>query len=298
MKRVTPIPGFVLLLLLAGCTATQRINQFERFADAGKAYTDAMLALSDEAGKVAVDANSELLLDIREDLGSEDEKTNAYKTHTESLQAFLAELNLLRDHTLLLKRYFDALAGLAASDAPAQVAKNASDVASELQALHSKLAAAKIGDASVSDFMGGAVPLTVAAFQQKALERELRQNAATIERELEVQKAFLQALAEGMRDDLLTIARLRGVHDLARPYIRDARLPASWKKDRQQVLLTSLAVASAENAADAAEELKETFLALVERRVGAAEFDALFDDIDAMLDLIELVHDVSQDAED
>jgi hypothetical protein len=41
MNRILSFSGIVLLLpLVTGCTSTLRINQFERFADAGKSYTD------------------------------------------------------------------------------------------------------------------------------------------------------------------------------------------------------------------------------------------------------------------
>ena len=295
MKRLNLLCAVTAALLVTGCTTT-RISQFDRFAEAGKTYSDAMVALTDEAGKVAVDANSEFLTSIRDDLQSENQRREEYEKHTQSVQELITELNSLREHSLLLRRYFAALADLARAKDETSAAAN--DLAKKLQDLHPRLKAAKIGNASVSEFVGEAAPLVVGSFKQRALERELRNNASLLERELELQKAFLEALSEGLRDDLETIARIRGADEVAKPYIREARLPSSWRKDRQQVLMTSLASASAENAAEAAKKLKETFVALVERRVSPGDFDMLFADIESMIDLIELVSRVTEEKED
>lgn len=294
-NRLTLIPPVLAILALAGCS-TVRVDQFATFADAGKRYGEAMVTLTEEAGEIAIDADSAILIENRDRLPSE-KREETYLAQTRALQGLLAQLDALRRHTRLLERYFDALADLAGSDAPTAIGGETGKLVAALGELHPGLAEASFGDAEVADFIGQAVPLVVAAFKRKALERELRAHSAALERELELQRAVLEALAVDLRADLEAISRVRAHVELARPYVDDKKLPSRWKRDRREVLSTLVSLASADDAAKAARKLKTTFVALVEDRVEPGDFRELFADVHAMIDLVELV-DASRGEED
>jgi hypothetical protein len=284
------LKGFAYLslscLLLQAC-ATYRINQFKTFSEAGKLYTEAMIELTEEVGNVAIDADSAVLMTSRDTLTVE-ERTSLLESHTEEVRKLLTVLHDIREHTLLLKRYFSVLSNLAEPDASAVMREEAIGLTDALLKLSPRLKGATIGEAPVMDFMGGAVPLTVAQFQQAELERELRENAPIVERQLELQHAVLTALAGEMKADLDIVLKQRTYRDIAKPYISEKKLPKNWMKQRREVLSAYVTMASLDNAARAAEDLKKAFVALVERKIDPEDFSELFAEINAMVDIVEL----------
>ncbi len=81
MKRLI----LVLAALVFSSCVTTRVNQFASFAEAGQLYSIAVEGLTQETGKVAIDADSELLLKDR-DLFSTEERGDIYMERTEALK--------------------------------------------------------------------------------------------------------------------------------------------------------------------------------------------------------------------
>ncbi len=277
----------VTVALLSGC-ASKRISQFEQFSTAGGKYSDAIVVLTEEAGKAAIDADSHLLIKDKDKFTKADRRIE-YVKRTKALKELLTEYRKFRKHSELLKHYFAILSRLATSDAPSGIAENTGKLVAELQSISPALKEATIGDASVKDFLTQAVQLSVATFQQQALERELKRNSAVIERELDLQHAFLSALAIELESDLTAIHKTREFVDVAKPYINGGKLSSSWVKNRRELISSVVIMGSVENAKQAAKQLKETFVALVENKMGPDDLEILFQDINAMLDVIELV---------
>ena len=277
---------FVAIALLTSC-ATQRINQFSTFADAGKDYSDAVIVLTDQASRAAIDADSAVLLQARKK--SKEDRIQQIGDHTKSLEDLIKAMRVLREHTLLLKRYFHALGKLAGSDAPSRIGDQATNLVAALQTINPKLKGAKFGNAPVEDFIGQAVPIVVAQFQQKALEDELKKNGKTIERELDLQKAALTALTQGMVEDLKIILKLKRFAAVEKPFVFAPKLPKNWMETRQRVLSGYIALSSAKDAAVASKKLHSTFVALVKNEIEPGDFDNLFADINAIITLTELV---------
>ena len=185
---------------------------------------------------------------------------------------------------------FNVLSSLSRSKASSGIAQEASNLVRDLQTVKSRLGSATLGGKSAQRLVKPGAELLVASFQRRALEKELRANAAMIERQLELQKAVLEALTEGLMADLEVILQDRSYGQVAQPFVSGgSNLPARWKKVRQEVLSSYLVMASAENAARAAAELKEAFIALVENRITADDFGDLFADIERIVELVEFV---------
>ena len=275
-------------MLLPGC-ATQRSEQFETFSKVGMGYADAIVVLTEEAGNVAIDADSQVLIMTKDGFSSAEARKKAYMDHTKALEELLDELRAFHKHTQLLKKYFHSLDKLATSDVASGVSDNTGKLIDGLQAISPSLKEATIGGDPIKTFMTEAVELSISAFQHKALERELQTNAKTIERELELQHAFLSALAIELEADFNVIIKAKTFHEVANPYIAGGKLPRNWLKNRRDLLSSVVMMGSVDNAKEAAKELKNTFVALVGNTIEPEDFDVLFEDVNAMLDLIELI---------
>jgi hypothetical protein len=286
LKRYLIIP---VLLILSGCATTARISQFDQFAEAGKAYADAVTILTEEAGNAAIDTDSLVLIKARDRLSSENERKSVVLEHNELLKERLQLLRDISRHALLLKSYFVALSSLAQSDAPSGIGTAAEGVVNSLGQVSEQIKTAKIGGGTVSEFVGTGTTIAIAQFQRSALETELKNRAVTIARELDLQQAVLQAIATEMQTDLEAIF-VQEANEIVVSYKSDLPLPGGWSARRKGILSATVSLASAEAAADAAKNLKLSFVALVENRLQLLNVDALMKDIDEILTLIEKIN--------
>jgi len=279
-------------VILFSCTS-QRISQFTTFATAGESYSGAMVNLTQEAGKIAIDADSEHLLQFRDKYTEEDRKRIILERDS-ALKGLLETIGDIRAHTSLLSRYFTALGQLAGSESPVTITARLTSLVSSLGTIHPKLVNASIGNVSVKDFIGSAAPFVISGIKQKKLEDELRRNAGTIERELELQNAILRALSEEMQNDLEMLLKLKDFNQVLQPYINTGQPGKEWKNNRKEVMTAYLSLDAVENAQAAAGEMKTAFLNLLENKISVSGFKTLFDNINAMIDLVEKVRGNSE----
>ncbi len=284
---------FILLLMAFTSCVTTRLNQFASFAEVGQLYAAAVEGLTQETGKVAIDADSELLLKDR-DLYSPEERGDIYLDRTEALKSYLETLQQIRMHTTLLGDYFSALGELAGSDAPSTISNQLNAVVTSLGSLHPKLANASIGTTPVKDFLGEATPLVISGFKQQKLEAELRRSAPMIERELELQCALLKALASQLQTDMELLLNLKDFQSVLTPYVSAAPLGDAWKTKRREVMTTRLSMDAVDKAQTAASALKLSFTNLLENKTGMAGFTPLFNDIQAMINMVEMLRNNSE----
>ena len=275
-----------ICFLLSGC-ASVKINQFSRFAELGSVYSEAVTGLTKEAGNVAIDADSAALMKARENLTPK-ERGDTIIEHNKLLRERIGLLRDLRRHTQLLRSYFLALAALARSDEPSGIGAASEDVVTSLGKMSDRIRQAKVGNLPVSEFTGAIAKITVAQFKSAALEKELRDRAPIIERELDLQQAALQAMAEQMRTDLEVLQAREEALDVVDPFraTKDS-LPSDWTKRRKELLNTHISLDSADAGAALARNLKLSFLALVENRLDLSDVEILFGDINEILTLIE-----------
>jgi hypothetical protein len=279
-------------LFASGC-ATARINRFRGFAQAGVAYTQATDVVLEEAGAAAIATDSMVLEKVRMDL-SIDERAEIILEHNNLMRERLKLLSDLRNHGLLLRSYFEALAALAETDAPSGIGDAAQGLVASLSELHPRIAEAKVGDLAVSSFVGKAAKLIVARFQLQALERELEANAESIERELDLQQAALSAITEQMETDLMAKLLQRESNEVVLPYAGEDSLPRNWAHQRQEILQAHISVGSAKAAAAAAGKMKISFVSLVEGRFTDGDLSTLINDINEIVTLIEEIRGVNK----
>ena len=274
------------MVLLSSC-ARARLNHFRNFSQAGAAYTRAVSVVLDEAGATAVEANS--LLAVADRPLSEKERGEFINKNNELMRARLAILGDLKRHAQLLRSYFDALAALADGDASSGVGTAAQGAVQSLGTLHPRITKASVGGLSVASLVGSVAKIVVARFQVAALEKELKANAQTIERELDLQRAALSAIARILRTDLQIQVQQRESQEVVIPYVKDAALAPAWRQRRRELLVAQASVTSADAAVEAARQLQLAFVALSEGRGRLVDVPAMISDINDILTLIEKV---------
>jgi hypothetical protein len=264
-----------------------KINQFSRFAELGYAYSEAVTGLTKEAGNVAIDADSAALIKVREDIPL-NERGKTIIAHNKLLRERIGLLRDLRRHTQLLRSYFQALAALAKSNEPSGIGAASEDVVKSLGKMSDRIKNAKVGALPVSEFIGPVVKITVAQFQSGALEKELKIRGPIIERELDLQQAALQAIAEQMRTDLEVLQAREEALEVVDPFrATEDSLPSDWAKRRKELLNTHISLDSVDAGAELARNLKLSFLALVENRLDSSDVEMMFGDINEVLTVIE-----------
>ncbi|MHC4990444.1 MAG: hypothetical protein ACYTGC_05635 [Planctomycetota bacterium] len=286
--------ALVAAVNLAACTSA-RIDQFERFAEAGVAYSGAIDALTLEAANAAIDADSAVLARARDALDGE-ERTRTVLEHNDLLKQRVALLRDLQRHADLLRNYFLVLGAMAGSDAPEGLGAAAEQVVTSMQLVSGRIRDARVGDAPISDFAGSVVRITVARFQRAVLEHELKMRSMMLERELDLQHAALQAIAAEMSADLEAVLGQQELVEVIDPYrSASGSLPRTWTRRRREILTATAAVESASAAAEAAASLKHSFVALAENRYSLSDFRALMADVDEILTLLERVRGLAPD---
>lgn len=281
--------------LLSGCASTARVNQFKAFAELGAKSQIAVGKIVDEAVTSNVDADSQRLITARRlatktspplaDLSTQIVESNkAVIAHTEALTAF-------KRHSALLSDYFAALGALAAFDGESGIADSAKSTVTALQRVSPKLKDATIGNAPVADFVGGAAGLAVAHFKAKALEDELRASGAAIERALDLERAFLDALNEDMMSDYKMLSEQQLLTDVIKPFAEPSgELGAAWiAKRRAALVAASTRTEPVKEAAALARKLHQSFIALAEGRLEPGDLALYATDLSRLVDLVEMV---------
>lgn len=280
------LPG-LLIILFAGC-ATTRMNQFNEFAEAGKAYIDAVEVVIEEAGNATVDADSTLLVRLRENIEYQDRVDSILK-HNKILKQRLMLLRNIRRHGRLLKRYFIALSNLVNSRQPEQIAAITEELVQNLGTISDDIKDAKIGNMAVIDFTVPATKILIKNIRVKVLEVELKKHAAAIERELDLQKAALQLIADQLKTDLEAIVLNLETTEIVNTYISDKKLPSTWVKKRKEILTATVTLDAAHAAFKAAKNMKNAFIALVENKFEFSRLDTIMTDIEEIYVLVDAI---------
>ena len=267
------------VILAAGCGTT--VDQVEAISQAGISYTVAAPKAMDEATRIRVEADAVDLVIARETgaAGDRRERREAIAQRDAALRGGLAIVSRLKQHNGLLQDYFIALGTLASSDAAQRSGATTDGIVGQLAQLNPVIAQAQVSIAGssvpVSDFIGKAVELTVRAAQNEALRQELERHAFTIERELELQRAALQALKEQAAANYTTVVEAWRKTLVLDPYLAAGSLPADWVATRADVFLDAeqpLAIAEAERAAD---DLRRAWIAFAQGEPAGALLERL-----------------------
>jgi len=279
---------FAGIVLATGCATEQvRVDQFAGFAATGTAFTKAVAPVLSESFDATATTSSLVLLQARDAL-SPSERLQALQQADDDLDARLAILRDLKRHLGVLQSYFDALASLSATTAQSSgmtgVAQGLVDALGKLDA---SIANASIAGNKISSLVAPAAEFVFVVHQSHVLNEELARHAPTIDREIRLQQAALQALAEAYAADLGVVAAKAYRDSVAMPFAGSSTLPPSWSTQRATLLQSALDTTSIQAAADAATSLRSSFVALVENRLSGERIAALQTDLGNILSAIK-----------
>ncbi len=285
MRVSCVIPGICLGLLLAGCTSV-RISQFAQFANAGQNYAKAVAVLTEKAGDAAVNADSLVLARVHKQLTPEARLETVHE-HNQLLQERLTVLGDIRKHAELLKSYFQTLAALAESKAPASVGREAERFVQALARVSPELRQTVLGETWVQELTEQTVTVKVGFFRRCSLEKELKKHAALIEEELAVQERVLAEIAAQMKTDLEAGLEHLIAIEIVQKYQDGRQLPKVWTDRRRKILTDEASLRYADAATQAAGKLKTAFADLAGNRFHASSMTAVFDDLEKVLGMID-----------
>jgi len=285
-SRLFQLVALVAALLTAACE-TARLPDYQRFADAGVGYTDAVPAVLDSAFTEAVRADSAVLRSVREQVPDASTRAQRLSQNTQLLRERQVLLAALGEHAQLLRGYFVLLQQLASTDSDAAIGTRTQTIVDRLTALRPEIAAFRIGRRSIGETAGVIGPLVVSVLRARALEAELRRNGTAIKDAIALQRAALQLLAEQTREN----ARLGQIADerdrVTLPFARPGDLPRDWDSQRLQALRPSPSLDEVLAAEAAAKSLETALAAVAQDRTDDVSIEQLVRDVKRLQALVE-----------
>ncbi len=287
---------------LAACDAS--LEEYQKFATAGKEYAEALDTLLVTSGNYFVDAQSEKLLrnDSSEKLllnDSEDAKSrkfnededllDSYEEFNDNAEEWLRLIEQMRQHTDLIEQYFMSLENLATSNTPAQAQQATDKIFNQLNRVSTKIK----GDPLVSKPIGSALSqVTQIILSEKiegALREELEQRKEAIYQELTLQESVLQFLNSQLKKDLEFIRDNQEERWLLQPYIAPGPITNSdeWIEKRRNFLTTKTSLEALDNASQSSQKLRESFQLLLEDKFTKERANTLLSDTNSLLDVAE-----------
>jgi hypothetical protein len=265
-------------LLLAGLTgcATTRVPDFQAFATAGTAYTQAVTGLITEVGNTAVDANSVKLLQSRS-LASV--SLPDFRQQDKDMRNYLAELLRIQAQTTLLGDYFNALAALATSNAPQSFDTEVQSLATTLVGVTQEVKGTTIAQASqISAAAGSVGGLVVKQVQGRELKKELEARKQTISDILQLQQALLATLSSQTEANTRFTTALDYDQKVIQPFMAGPVAQPqqqAWMSERLSLLSQPVLVEQITTTADAARSLQQAWNKLLSNDLTAAEIQAI-----------------------
>jgi hypothetical protein len=273
----------LLLALLTGC-ATARIPDFQAFATAGTAYTQAVTGLITEVGNTAVDANSTKLLQSRSLAAV---SLADFRKQDQDMRSYLGELTRIQAQVDLLGDYFNALAGLATSSAPQSFSTQVQSLATTLVGVTQEVKGTTIAQASqIASAAGGVGGLVVKGVQGRELKKELEARKQTIAEILQLHQALLATLSSQTAADARFTTALDYDQKVIEPFMAGQVAQAqqqSWSAERLSLLSQPLLVEQVKTTADAARQLQQAWSKLLSNDLTAADIQAITAELSPVL---------------
>ncbi len=279
------------IVFIAGC-ATTRINKFESFARAGTAYTQTLDELLIATGELAVDANSYKLIDSAR-LTDNKGKAKDLKRANETMRDMLGTLTQLRQQTHLLRRYFQHLAELAASSAPAEARQAIPGLLKGINSLGTALKGSSLlkNPKSAARLGAGAGTLVVRGIQHQALERELTARKSVIAEVLLIHETLLESLEAKINHDLAIMDTVRLRQEIKDPFTagkaaKTASAARKWVKQRREILYAPTSIAELSAAATASRTLRDAWARLLTNEISPTEIEGLVTELHGILTIV------------
>jgi hypothetical protein len=281
--------GLLLMLMLLNGCGSARAGRFEAFAAAGAGYTQVRSEFLRYSLETTIDRDT---FELRRQQAALDRggRIRVLGEQDAILKERIEIINDLERHGQVLRQYFAALSRLATSKDNANAGVAATRLSGELGGLTNALATKSIGGNPISNLLGQGTTLAVGSFRNRALASHLKENAATIDRELHLEEELLGVLAEELIADKLALQAEERRNRVVLPF-RDAdSLSPAWNEERKRFLMTQVDIGKARAAQEAARQLRLSYEALAGGSAGGSVLELE----NAVRRLSEFVNDFAQ----
>ncbi len=276
----------LLLAALTGC-ATAKVPQFDAFASAGTAYTQAVGGLITEVGDSAINANSVKLIENQRLLSPDPLPIPSIRQQDQEMRDYLAQLDRLQAQTTLLGNYFQALADLATSSAPQSFATEVTNVANTLGGVTQEVRGTAIAkQAQIANAAGSVGGLIVKGVQGRELQKELEARKDTISQVLQLQQAMLQTLGQQAQANAQFTNALDYDQKVIVPLTTGQVTPQTqqaWMAERLALLSQPVLVDQMNTAAKAALSLQQAWNKLLTNDLSLADIQAITSELAPVL---------------
>ena len=265
-------------LLLAGLTgcATARVADFQAFASAGTTYTTAVSGLITEVGNTAVDANSVKLIQSR---SLAPVSLTDFRQQDQDMRNYLGELTRIQAQVTLLGDYFNALAGLATSNAPQSFSTEVQSLATTLVGVTQEVKGTTIAKGSqIATAAGSVGGLVVKGVQGRELKKELEARKQTISDILQLHQALLATLSSQTEANNRFTTALDYDQNVIEPFMAgpiNQPQQQTWMTSRRTPLSKPLLVDQMNTTAEAARDLQQAWNKLLSNDLTAAEIQTI-----------------------
>jgi hypothetical protein len=265
----------LLLAALTGC-ATAKTADFQAFATAGTAYTQAVTGLITEVGNTAVDANSVKLLQSR---SLATVSAGDFQQQDKDMRSYLGELTRLQAQVTLLGDYFNALAALATSNAPQSFGTEVQSLATTLVGVTQDVKGTTIAQSSqIATAAGSVGGLVVKGVQGRELKKELEARKQTISDILQLHQALLATLSSQTDANNRFTTALDYDQKVIQPFMAgQVTQPQqqAWMTERLTVLSKPVLVDQVNTTAEAARDLQQAWNKLLSNDLTASEIQTI-----------------------
>jgi hypothetical protein len=277
------------ILTLAGCAIAPPPAEVQSVAHSGIKFAESVPPVLNGALDAAIASNSDTLIAAHASASADARKTALLEADS----AYQERAKIFADvasQAQLLKSYFVALAALEDTSGDSAIGAEAQMLVKQMGELDKNVASYEIDGRSVASLTGSVTPLIVGAFRSAAVERELRAHGDDIVRTIELQRAFLQAVASDLRSELAAEQQQQEFKSVIEPYLTSNPLPSDWKTLRANALTAgsrNQSVAALSAAASAAANLKTSFIAMAGGSRSSSLFAQLAEDVDRLAALVK-----------
>lgn len=282
MSRRSLIGGMTMLLLVSCGGAS--ISEYQQFAQAGTAYAAALEKLFEAATIIHINADSERLL--ANDTQATPPDAKAYKDQTDEVEIWIDLISRARNHSSLLKRYFDTLNELATSNAPQRAKSAGEKIGGEIAKFSTEL----INKApTLGNVFGIVADITLRTQIQGALRNELQAREKAIRSALKIQEELITFFEKKLAEDLKTIKTRRLNRYVRLPYISSQAIanPDVWIDKRRMELLVAARIDELGKAKVASASFSEAFESVLTNELTLERTRLLLADIEAFLKAAE-----------